>query len=381
MNKTLFLAFLLCLDTACQKQAEQKASAEPAVQGDMITLPDPREFAGSVSIETATKAPEQALQFNGRLMWDDNATVRVFSPFAGRVEKILVEVGQQAPQNAPLALIASPDFGQAETDARRAEIDWEHAQHVSERYRDLFEHGAAARKDLEEAEADLARANAEKNRALARMKFYTGTSNSFAPFYPLTSPIGGIVVEKNINPGQEVRPDQMLANAPQFVLPLFVVTDPNRLWVQVDVSEAQAGQVKPGSTLIIRSQAFPGQNFTGRVDVIAEGLDPITHTLRLRGSLENPNRSLKAYMFVSVELPQNESNEVRIPTKAVFLKNEQHFVFVEVQPGKFQRKPVKIGGEYGNSIGVAEGVAPGDRVVSEGSLLLEQVYHSAVAGS
>lgn len=371
----------LLLIAGCHKQPEEKAAAEPTVRGDTITLPDPREFSGSVSIETASKGSDEPQQFNGRLLWDDNATVRVFSPFAGRVEKILVEAGQPIEQGAPLALIASPDFGQAETDARRAEIDWEHAKRVAERYNDLFEHGAAARKDLEESQADLARAEAEKGRALARMKFYTGTNNAFAPFYPLSSPIPGIIVEKNINPGQEVRPDQMLANAPQFVLPLFVVTDPNKLWVQVDVGEAQAGQVKPGSPLVIRSQAFPGQTFSGRVDVVSEALDPVTHTLRLRGSLVNPNRSLKAYMFVSVELPQSETSEVRVPTKAVFLKKDQHYIFVELQPGKYQRKPVKIGGEYGSSIGVTEGVAPGDRVVSEGSLLLEQVYHSAVAGS
>ncbi len=371
----------LLLAAGCHKTTQEQAAAEPAVQGDVVMLPNPKEFAGSVSIETAARAPEQTQQFNGRLLWDDNSTVRIFSPFAGRVEKIVSEVGQQIPQNAPLALIASPDFGQAETDARRAEIDWEHAQRVAERYHDLFEHGAAARKDLEEAEADLARANAEKGRALARMKFYTGSSNCFAPFFPLTSPIGGIVVEKNINPGQEVRPDQMLANAPQFVSPLFVVTDPSRLWVQVDVGEAQAGQVKPGSPMIIRSQSFPGRTFAGRVEVVAEALDPTTHTLRVRGSLENPERNLKAYMFVSVELPQTDVAEVRVPSKAIFLKNNRHFIFVEVEPGKFQRKQVRIGGEYGSSIGVAEGIAPGDRVVCEGSLLLEQVYHSAVAGT
>ncbi len=364
----------------CHKTPEAKSTPEPAVRGDVVTLPDPKEYAGSVSVEPASKSPQEMQHYNGRLIWDDNATVRVFSPFAGRVEKILVEVGQSVENSTPLALLASPDFGQAETDARRAEIDWEHAQRTADRYHDLFEHGAAARKDLDTAEADLARANAEKNRALARIHFYTGTSNSFAPFYPLSSPIRGVVVEKNINPGQEVRPDQMLANAPQFVSPLFVVTDPNRLWVQIDVGESQAAHVRAGSPLIIHSQAFPGKSFAGRVDVVAEALDPTTHTLRLRGSLENPDRSLKAYMFVTVELPGSETPEVRVPTKAVFLKEDRHFVFVEVEPGKYRRKEVKIGREHGQTMGVTEGIAPGDRVVSEGSLLLEQVYHNG-AGS
>jgi len=372
------LLFSALFISGCHKKSEENAAAEPAVHGDVVTLPNPREFAGSVSVETAANALEETQQFNGRLIWDDNATVRIFSPFAGRVERILVEAGQQVEATAPLALIASPDFGQAETDARRAEIDWEHAQRVAERYHDLFEHGAAARKDLDAAEADLARANAEKIRAVSRLKFYTGTSNSFAPFYPLSSPIAGIVVEKNLNPGQEVRPDQMLANAPQFVSPLFVVTDPNRLWVQVEVGETQAGHMKPGSPLIIHSQAFPGQTFTGHVDVVAEALDPTTHMLRLRGSLDRPTRDLKAYMFVTVELPNAETAEVRVPSKAVFLKDDRHFVFVEVQPGKYQRKEIKIKGEHGRSVGVADGITAGQRVVCEGSLLLEQVYHSAV---
>ena len=105
------------------------------------------------------------------------------------------------------------------------------------------------------AEADLARAVAEKTRALARMKFYTGSSNSFAPFFPLTTPIGGVVVEKNINPGQEVRPDQMLANAPQFFSPLFVITDPARLWVLLDVSEKDLSSIRPGKPVAVQTQA------------------------------------------------------------------------------------------------------------------------------
>src|SRR2546430_5992258 len=99
---TILLLPALLFAAGCHKQPEQKAAAEPAVQGDIVTLPDPKEFASSVTIEAASKAPEQTQQFNGRLLWDDNATVRVFSPFGGRVEKILAEVGQQAPQNAPL---------------------------------------------------------------------------------------------------------------------------------------------------------------------------------------------------------------------------------------------------------------------------------------
>src|SRR5207302_1597659 len=144
--------------------------------------------------------------------------------------KLFIDINQPVTRGAPLAEIQSAEFGQAQAEARKAASDFRRAQRNLDRVRDLFEHGAAPRKDFDSAEADFASAQAEKDRAEARLAIYGATAISGDHGFLLPSPLDGVLVEKNVNPGQEVRPDQMLANTPQFTAALFVVTDPSRLW-------------------------------------------------------------------------------------------------------------------------------------------------------
>src|SRR5262249_57510304 len=84
--------------------------------------------------------------------------VGVFSAVAGRVRDVPVNVGERVAGGQPLAVISSPDFGQAQADARAADGQMQLAERTLARMRDLYEHGAAPRKDVESAEADYARA-------------------------------------------------------------------------------------------------------------------------------------------------------------------------------------------------------------------------------
>ncbi len=308
----------------------------------------------------------------GRLIWDENATVRVFTPFAGIVRKLLVEVNQPVTKGMPLAEIQSADFGQALADARKAGSDFRRTERNLERLRDLFEHGAAPRKDLDSAEADFASARAEKERAEARLAIYGASATATSQGFLLPSPLDGVLVERNVTPGQEVRPDQMLANMPQFTAPLFVVTDPSRLWIQIDATEIDLPHLRPGCEFTFSTRAFPGQTFTGRVETVSEFIDPATRTIKVRGSVDNRQRLLKAEMFVSVTLPERQAPGASVPTNAVFLKGDKHYVFVEEQPGRFARHEVKLGSEQDGHVLVVAGLERGQRVVTEGCVLLQQ---------
>jgi cobalt-zinc-cadmium efflux system membrane fusion protein len=307
----------------------------------------------------------------GRLIWNEDATVRVFTPFAGIVRKLLVDVNQPVTKGAPLALIQSADFGQAQAEARKAESEFRRAERNLNRVHDLADHGAAPRKDLEAAEADFAAAKAEQDRAQTRLAIYgAGATNQD---FLLPSPLDGILVERNVTPGQEVRPDQMLANLPQVTLPLFVVTDPSRLWIQIDATEVELPHLRPGCGFTFTTRAFPGQAFTGRVDTVSAEIDPTTRTIKVRGSVDNSRRLLKAEMFVSVDLPDGTSPGAKVPAKAVFLSGDKHYVFIETQPGEFTRHEVQIGPEQEGRVLVLAGVEPGQRVVTDGCILLQQV--------
>ena len=127
------------------------------------------------------------------------------------------------------------------------------------------------KKDLEAGEADFARAQSEKARTAGRLSLYGGGTDTIDQVCPLKSPLDGVVVERNINPGQEVRPDQMLANAPQFFSPLFVVTDPTRMWVLLDVSDKDLPHVRREDRIRIHVQAFPDRVFDGSLQPVFHG--------------------------------------------------------------------------------------------------------------
>lgn len=367
------LLFGLLLASGCRKDATPAETGDPKVAGDTVSFPAQSAQLARLGVEPAMPAQPLALTFPGRVAWNESLTARIYSPLAGRVTQLLVDVHAPVTARTPVALIASPDYGQAQSDARRAAADLELAERNLTRLHQLHEHGAAPLKDLQGAEADAERARAEQQRAEARLRLYGSLEGGIDQLYRLTSPIDGVVVERSLNPGQEVRPDTMLANSDKLAAALFVVTDPTRVWIIVDVAEQDLSQFKPGVTVTATTRAFPTEHFTGAVESVADQIDPATRMVPVRVGVANPKQLLKADMLVSVEVTPPATSAVEVPTRAVYLKGEQHFVFREEATGSFARRPVTVGPEHQGHIQVLQGLAQGDRVVSDGSLLLEQI--------
>lgn len=373
-NSRILNGFILAvLLTGCHREISPESSGNPKIAGEQITFP-----ADSPQLASLELAPVEALtpantQLSGRLTWNDDVTVRIFTPFAGRVRKITADIGQAVEKNSPLAEVESPDFGQAQADARKAEGDLRFAERSLAREQELFAHGAAAQKDLEAAEDAQVQAAAERARAVSKIAAYGATADSPDEIFVLQTPLAGTVVDKRVNPGQEIRPDQMLANIPEITDPLFVVSDPTRLWIQIDATEVDVAHLQPGREFTFTSRAFPEQTFTGRVDKVSEFIDPNTRTIKVRGSLDNARRLLKAEMFVNVILPGGETHDISVPAVAVFLKGEKHFVFVQEKPGEFVRQEVAIGSEQGGRVLILNGLQAGQQVVTDGCVLLQQL--------
>jgi RND family efflux transporter, MFP subunit len=353
------------------------ASAGVRVVGNELTMPpaDPR-FAQLVTA-SAEPSVTDSLSVPGRVVWDDDATVRVFSPFAGRVERVVANVGQHVNKGDVLAWVAAPDYGQAQADAHRAATDIALAKRTLDRTRDLLEHGVAARKDLEGAEADLERARTEQERAVSRLAMYGGDTSSSNRGFPLRAPLAGQIVERTLTPGQEVRPDQMLANAPQLFAPLFVITDPARAWVILDVPERELSNIHNGAAITVQPTAWPDRSLTGRVTFVAGGIDPTTRTLKVRGTVDNTLGLLKSEMLVRVRLGSATTLGVVVPVSAVMLEGAQHVVYVEEGRGHLRRVEVTVGGTQHGHVQVLSGLTEGQRVVTNNVLLVEQLYQQA----
>jgi cobalt-zinc-cadmium efflux system membrane fusion protein len=367
---SIILATLL---TGCHREVNLEPSGEPKVTGEHISFPPDSPQLASLELAAVESRAPASTQLSGRLIWNDDMTVRVFTPFAGRVRRITADIGQAVGKNGALAEVESPDFGQAQADARKAGGDLKLAERSLTRLRELFAHGAAAQKDVEAAEDAQAQAEAEHSRAVSKIAAYGANADSLDEIFVLRSSLAGTVVDKSASPGLEIRPDQMLANVPEITQPLFIVSDPSHLWIQVDATEVDVPRLQPGREFTFTSRAFPDETFTGRVDNVSEFIDPNTRTIKVRGSVDNTRRLLKAEMFVNVILPGGGASNISVPAAAVFLKGEKHFVFVQEKPGLFTRQEVAIGAEQDGRVLILNGLQAGQQVVTDGCVLLQQL--------
>jgi cobalt-zinc-cadmium efflux system membrane fusion protein len=375
VNRLTFpLTLLVAVLAACSEAPTPVPEApQPIVQGNQLRFPANHPQLALLGLSTASSAKALPVELPAKLVWNEERTQRIFPAFAGRVASIKADVGQSVKPGTVLAQLASPDFGMAQADTAKAQTDAAFTQKALQRQRELFDAGIVARKDLEQAEADAARAQAEVTRAHARTSLY-GASSGVNQQLQISASISGVVVERNLNPGQELRPDQSGPGVPA----VFVVTDPTSLWVQIDARESEVATLKPGTVFELQVPALPGQKFAGRVMTASDFIDPATRTLKIRGLVANPERRLKAEMLATARVERVlPAGSVVIPAGAALLYGAKHRVFVRVQPGVFEPREVELVFEGPKTVVVARGLAVGDQVVIDNSLLLARLFRLA----
>jgi len=375
----LATAMLLSL-SACQHDAQATVAAPlapPQVQGQTI-----RFAAGSPQLKVLQTAAvealsEHTLELPGRVAWDESRTSRVLAPVAGRILSLQVQPGQTVQAGQVLARLSAPEYGQAQADAARAAADTHQAAQALARATELLAAGAIAQRDLEAAQADAQRAQAEQARAQARLAGYGG-GTAVDQRFDLRSPTRGVVVERNANVGQEFRPDQAGPGVPA----LYTVTDPTRVWLWFDVPESEAARVRLGQTLDVHCEAWADGPHSARIEQVADALDPQTRSLRVRVSLANADRALKGEMYLRgvLHLP-SASAQPAIAADAAVLIRGQHYVFVQQAEGRFERRAVRVVEAGPGRLQVLQGLTTGERVVTQGALLLQQVVAAANTGA
>lgn len=365
------IPLLTCLSLAlagCSAEPEAPKAAAVKVDGDIALLAEP-DKATFLKLAAVEKDKGGVLRLPGRLVWNEEKTVRVYPQVGGRIQRITADVGDPVKIGQVLATLNSPEYGQALADARKARADAQVAGQALERHRVLREAGVVAEKDWQQAEAGAIAAKAEAERATRRIAGLGGDSDGS---YALRSPLAGVVVERNINPGQELRPEQ---SAP----PLFVVTDPSSLWIQIDASEGDLASLGKGEQLQIELKQYPGERFKGIIRHVADFVDPNTRTIKVRGEVPNADRRLKGEMFVNALVELDASSALRVPASAVFLVGSKRYVFVEEAPGRYRRQIVEAGAERDGLIDITAGLLAGNRVVTEGSLHLLKYFKPIAA--
>jgi membrane fusion protein, heavy metal efflux system len=288
---------------------------------------------------------------------------------AGKVIELRVMPGAVVKKGDLLALLSSPEFGQIQADSRRSETDLALAERAYARAKELHQAGVIAQKELQSLEADLARFKTERQRNQAREKAF-GAGKFVDQVFRLVAPVPGTIVDRKITLGQEIRTDQ---SADQ---PLFTISDPARLWVSLDIPEVLSKEIEVGEQVRISVPALPGEVFDATVEYVADFIDPQSRIIKARASVMNPQRRLKAEMFVTADVTIAPSKALLVPSSALFLQGEKYYGFIEDTPGAFVRREFKAEEASLGFMRINGGGKAGDKIVADGALLLQQMLNA-----
>lgn len=315
-----------------------------------------------------------AIVTSGRVTFDDLRVSHIFSPVSGRVTRILAQPGQRVKKDQTLAIIQSPDLGQAFSDLAKAHAAAEQAEKDFTRQNELYAAHAGAQRDFEAAKAVMEEAKAELTRAQRKAHLLASTAGGGGDTqeFPLRSLIEGEVIVRNINPGAEVQGTYGGGQAVE----LFTIGELDHVWVMADIFEIDLAKVKQGSRVTVKVVAYPDRIFEGTVEYVSDSLDPSSRTAKVRIGVDNKDRLLKPEMYATVQIATDQRSALAIPRTALLRLGDQNVVFVQVGTSKegqleFERRPVAVDEEEGGDfLPVTHGLNEGDKVVSSGGILL-----------
>ena len=351
-------------------------------------IPTPAEWA-SLTIQPVTERAFRAEHVTeGKIAVDEDRSTPVFSPYAGRVIKLLARPGESVTQGQPLFVIEAADTVQAQNDLiatmtglnkARSALDLAQLQH--KRAKDLFEGKAVPLKDYQQAEATLIQAQndlrstqtaLEAARNKLRILGFTDEAIStfqergrINPETTIFAPIAGTVVQRKIGPGQFVN-----SGASD---PVFVIGDLSTVWLTAFVRETDASNVSVGQEIAFNVLALPGRPLTARINYVSAAIDPATRRLLVRATIDNKDGRLKPEMFANVTIYSDSDHPaIAVPKQALIYEGDQVRVWVAHADKSIELRRIKPGLINGDLVEVEGNLKPGEQIVTKGSLFIDR---------
>jgi cobalt-zinc-cadmium efflux system membrane fusion protein len=359
----LALATFGCNGTPAPAAAEERSR-------DFIRLDPASPRLNYVKVDVAEETDvAPSIQLTGRVGFDEDHTQRVASPIDGRVTKILVQLGQAVKAGQPLVELVSAQAASLQADVQKADQDLSVAEKALERAKTLRLEGAISDKDAAQIEADYKKAKAESARGSAQLRSLNLSASGPNVGASLRASIPGMIVERNILVGQEVRADA--------VAPLLTISDLGTVWVLADVYEQDLAFATPGAAVQVRVPAYAGEAFAGKVDHVGDVVDPMTHTVKLRCVVPNQGNRLKPEMFARIELASaSDRKAILLPSRAILTDSQHTRVIVATEGNVFRQRVVETGPEVDGKVRVLGGIKPGEKVVTDGAIFLKREMES-----
>jgi cobalt-zinc-cadmium efflux system membrane fusion protein len=350
--------------------------------------PTAAEWASLTIQPVAERAFRAEYVTEGKIAIDEDRSTPVFSPYTGRLTKLLVRPGDHVTKGQPLFVIEAADTVQAQNDYIAAMTGMNKAQSALDlakiqdtRARDLFEGKAVPLKDYQQSQATLIQAQNDlrsMQTALEassnKLRILGFTDDDIATFRQkgrinpestVFSPIEGTVVQRKAGPGQYVS-----TGASD---PVYVIGDLSTVWLTAFVRETDVANVSVGQDLNFSVMALPNRPLTARINYVAAAIDPATRRLLVRATIDNKDGALKPEMFANVTLfSASDHPAVGVPKQALIYEGDQVRIWVAHEDKSIELRQIKPGLINGDLVEVVGNLKPGEQIVTKGSLFIDR---------
>ena len=370
----LGVAMLIWLAPAPAQQADPpKADGTPAA-GILIRLDERALRAAGIVVEPVAREHGGAdFALPGNVVIPPGQVHVVAAPAAGLVDTLLVSADEPVKANQAVATLRSPTIVEAQQQFLAAIADELLATDRLRRTQLLIEGKAIPERELNIAQAELARARArldERTQLLSLMGLSEAqiaevrTTRRIVPTVTIYSPINGTVVKRHTSPGERI----------DAAAPLFTIAELDPLWVELQVPAARLPNLTVGSEV-----SLPAQRARGKIIRIGRTVDPSTQSAIAVAEIGTEGASVWPGLAVSATViigSQTADADWSVPVQSVVRHRDRNWVFVRVPEG-FRALPVQVVSESARGVWLRAKLLPGDRVATSGIIALLAVLAGA----
>lgn len=295
-----------------------------------------------VPVRVATVAPrrfETVLESLGTAQANESVTLT--ATVTASVSEILFRDGDEVEVGQVLVRLASAE---EVADQREAQVTLAEQRRELNRIRGLVEDGVVPRQQLDQQRSRVEEAEARLAAVDARLADRV-----------IRAPFAGVLGLRRVSTGSLVTPGTAIAD----------LDDVSLIKVDFTVSERFLGAVRRGMPIEARSVAFRDRVYAGTVTAVSTRVDIATRTVTVRAEIDNRDLELRPGMLLTTHLPLDPADRLAVPEGAVIATADQHFAFV-LNDDSVRRQQITIGRRQPGWVEVIEGLAEGDRVVSDG---------------
>lgn len=372
---TVIVAIVVVAGTLLSRGLGRHDSNEAA------TSPAPGTFRPTPQqLKTLTIEPVTLHQFvsqeitDGKIAVNGDRSTPVFSPYSGRITRVIGGLGDSVKAGQPLATIEASEIAQAQSDLATALAQVKLARTSEARRHALYDAKGGSMADWLQSQADLSTAEASLRSVRNRLRILGYSDQAIDALdsdgHPgavaqIVAPIGGVIVDRQLGPGQYAQ-----AGAST---PVFTIADMSTVWMVGNVREADAGHVHRGQAVEVGVLAYPDRTFTARVVYVAPTIDPNTHRLAVRAVIDNADGALKPEMFASFRILTGEGAQApAVPASAVVYEGDSAHVWVLQSADAIIIRPIRAGRSNDGYVEVLDGLKSGERIITKGSLFIDR---------